>query len=214
MTPQEPLTRLGNAGVVAVVRSDDAESAMAVARGAIEGGIEAVEITMSVPEAPEVLRELVRDVDTEILLGAGTVTNAAEADLAVEVGAEFVVSPYLAEEVVEVAGLRGVLAIPGILTPREVALAGRLGVAAVKLYPAATVGAGHLRALRAVFPHLRAIPTGGINPDNVHEWTKAGALAIGVGEFLTRAWVYGGSEGVRDAAREVFEEHVAARRPA
>jgi 2-dehydro-3-deoxyphosphogluconate aldolase / (4S)-4-hydroxy-2-oxoglutarate aldolase len=192
----EALQRLRLARVIAVVRSDDAEEAVALAEALVEGGIGAVELTFTTPGVGCALVEARRRLAGRALLGAGTITSTEQLAAATAAEADFLVSPYVDVPLLEAMIASGRLAVPGALTPSEVATAVRAGASVVKLFPASTVGVRHLKALLGPFPGLQVIPTGGISPAAVHEWLSAGALAVGIGgellpEGLVRARAWG-----------------------
>src|SRR4029077_214860 len=149
------------------------------------GGIPIIEITMTVPDAPAMISEIVRQYGEKVLTGAGTVVNAAQAEMCLDAGAEFLVSPGLSVAVLRAAAARGKLAIPGVLTPSEVMAALEEGVTLIKIFPCGSLGgAKYLKSLRAPFPQCGFIPTGGVNFANAAEYLAAGAFALGVGEDL------------------------------
>lgn len=187
------LERLREARVVAVVRSASPEDAVAVSEALVEGGIRAVELTYSVPDVTRALRELRERLGGDVLVGAGTLTEERHAREAAEAGAEFLVSPHLDDALLDAMLATGLPALPGILTPSEALAALRGGAEAVKLFPAATVGPAHLRALLAPFPTLKAVPTGGIGAATAAEWLAAGAWAVGVGGELAPRTLAAGS---------------------
>ena len=181
MTDEQLGAQLAERGIVAVLRAGSAERAVAAARALAEGGVTVIEVTFSVPEAPSAIAEL--GTDESLLVGAGTVLSADQVDAAVQAGARFVVSPNLDEQVLDAAASRGVPALPGVLTPTEVARAARR-CSLVKLFPASLGGPALLAALREPFPGLAFVPTGGVTADSVGDWVRAGAAAVGAGGDL------------------------------
>jgi len=150
-----------------------------------EGCIPILEITMTVPNATSVIREVVRRFGDSVLCGAGTVLSAKQAEECLDAGAEFLVSPGLSVPVLGIARARGKVAIPGVLTPTEVMAANEHGVNLLKIFPcSSTGGPKHISSLLAPFPQLQLIPTGGVNLLNAEEYLKAGAFALGVGADL------------------------------
>lgn len=180
--------------IVPIVRTTSAEWAEELAGILVGAGLEIIEITFTVPNAPAVIERL-RERFPAVLVGAGTVTEAAAAEQAIGAGAQFLLSPALSSGMVEAARRRGILAIPGAYTPTEVLSALEGGAALIKLFPADVRGPAYLRALRAPFPRARFLPTGGVRPDNVAEWFAAGAAAVGIGSALV-----GSSDHAIDAA--------------
>jgi 2-dehydro-3-deoxyphosphogluconate aldolase / (4S)-4-hydroxy-2-oxoglutarate aldolase len=172
-------------GLIPVLRAKNAKQAHAVVEAMRAGGVTVVEVTMTVPGAIEVLRELKQRHGARLLLGSGTVTTAKEAEATIEAGAEFVVSPSLHPDVIAATRAAGKLSIPGALTPTEVITAHRAGADYVKIFPCSAVGgAPYLKALLAPFPFLKLIPTGGVTLETAGDYIKAGARALGVGSDL------------------------------
>jgi 2-dehydro-3-deoxyphosphogluconate aldolase/(4S)-4-hydroxy-2-oxoglutarate aldolase len=185
MTVEEVVRRIGEIGIIPVVRAHSVQVARLAAEAICAGGLPIIEITMTVPNAPEVIRQVVNEYGRELLTGAGTVTTAGQAQACLDAGAQFLVSPGLCASVLPVAAAQRVLAIPGVLTPSEVVAAQELGVNLVKVFPCGSVGgARHIKALKGPFPNLAMIPTGGITLTNVGEYISAGAFALGIGSEL------------------------------
>ncbi len=173
------------AGLIPVLRARNAAQAHAVVRAMIAGGITVVEVTMTVPGAVEILKEIKKEYGAKLLLGSGTVTTAEEAQATIEAGAEFVVSPSFHPEVVAATRALGKVSIPGALTPTEVITAWRAGADYVKIFPCSAMGgASYLKSLLAPFPHLKLIPTGGVTLQTAEGFLRAGARALGVGSDL------------------------------
>lgn len=171
--------------LIPVLRAKNAAQAHAVVQAMIAGGVTVVEVTMTVPGAIDVLKELKQEYGSRLLLGSGTVTTAAEAQATINAGAEFVVSPSLHPEVIRVTKTNGKLSIPGALTPTEVLTAHRAGADYVKIFPCSAMGgAPYLKALLAPFPFLKLIPTGGVTLETAASFIQAGARALGVGSDL------------------------------
>jgi 2-dehydro-3-deoxyphosphogluconate aldolase/(4S)-4-hydroxy-2-oxoglutarate aldolase len=173
--------RLQDEQVLAVIRADSAGAAVEAGRALAAGGVRALEVAFTTPDAPAAIRELATD--DELFVGAGTVLDADQARVAIDAGAAFLVSPSLVPEALAVAREAGVLALPGALTPTEVVAAAQVADV-VKLFPASLGGVSYLKALLAPLPDLRIVPTGGVSVDNAHEWLAAGALAVGAGGDL------------------------------
>ncbi len=191
-------------GLIPVLRAKNTAQALAVVEAMIAGGVTVVEVTMTVPGAIDVLRELKQRYGPELLLGSGTVTAAKEAEATIAAGAEFVVSPSLHPDVIAAAKAAGKLSIPGALSPTEVITAYRAGADFVKIFPCSAVGgATYLKALLAPFPFLKLIPTGGVTLDTAANYLKAGARALGVGGDLVNlaAIDEGRPETITSAAR-------------
>ena len=192
------------AGLIPVLRARNAAQAHAVVQAMMAGGVTVVEVTMTVPGAVDVLKELKQEYGSKLLLGAGTVTTAAEAQQTMNAGAEFVVSPSLHPEVIQVTKTNSKLSIPGALTPTEVITAWRAGADYVKIFPCSAMGgAGYLKSLLAPFPFLKLIPTGGVTLETAATFIQAGARALGVGSDLVNlaAIDAGHPETITEAAR-------------
>jgi 2-dehydro-3-deoxyphosphogluconate aldolase/(4S)-4-hydroxy-2-oxoglutarate aldolase len=191
-------------GLIAVLRAKSAAQGHAVVEAMIAGGLTVVEVTMTVPGAIHLLKELKKEYGANLLLGSGTVTTAAQAEATIEAGAEFVVSPSLHLEVVSATKSNGKLSIPGALTPTEAITAWESGADYVKIFPCSAVGgASYLKALLAPFPHLKLIPTGGVTLQNAESFLQAGARALGMGSDLVNlaAVDAGHPETITEAAR-------------
>ena len=174
----------------------------------LAGGVSVVEVTMTVPGAVDLLRELKREYGGQLMLGSGTVTTAQEAESTIEAGAEFVVSPSFHPEVVIRTHALGKVAIPGALTPSEVITAWNAGADYVKIFPCSAVGgASYLKALLAPFPFLKLIPTGGVTLQTAEGFFRAGARALGVGSDLVNlaAIDHGTPETITEAARAYLQ---------
>jgi 2-dehydro-3-deoxyphosphogluconate aldolase/(4S)-4-hydroxy-2-oxoglutarate aldolase len=179
---QEVIERVG---LIPVLRARNVDQAHAVVQAMIAGGVTVVEVTMTVPGAVDLLKELKHEYAGQLLLGSGTVTTAEEVEATIEAGAEFVVSPSFHPEVVARTRAFGKLSIPGALTPTEVVTAWRAGADYVKIFPCSAMGgASYLKALLAPFPFLKLIPTGGVTLQTAESFLCAGARALGVGSDL------------------------------
>jgi 2-dehydro-3-deoxyphosphogluconate aldolase / (4S)-4-hydroxy-2-oxoglutarate aldolase len=185
VTIEETIRKIDEIGIVPVVRAAHVDEARRAVDAICTGGIPVVEVTLTVPNAPAMIKELVRQYGSDVLTGAGTVTTAKDAEICLDAGAQFLVSPGLSIPVVQTATKRGVLAIPGALTPTEVMAALEAGVQLIKIFPCGSVGGPkHIKALKAPFPQIRLIPTGGVNLSNAAEYFAAGSFALGVGADL------------------------------
>lgn len=203
--PETTAEIIERVGLIPVLRAKNPKQAHAVVQAMIAGGVTVVEVTMTVPNAVELLRELKNEYGPKgLLLGSGTVTTASEAQATINAGAEFVVSPSLHPEVINTTKTNGKLSIPGALTPTEVITAWRAGADYVKIFPCSAMGgAGYLKSLLAPFPFLKLIPTGGVTLETAASFIKAGARALGVGGDLVNlaAIDAGHPETITDTAR-------------
>ena len=214
MTIDDVIRRIGEIGIVPVVRAATVDEATRAVQAICAGGISIVEITMTVPNAVSVIREVAKQYGSNVLIGAGTVTTAEQAESCLRAGAEFLVSPGLSAPVLSVARASARLAIPGALTPTELMNAQDHGARLVKIFPCGNVGgAKYLRALKAPFPNASLIPTGGVNAANAAEFIAAGAFALGVGADLVDAAALreGNLEKIISAARELVQAVATAR---
>ena len=203
---EDVIRRIGEIGIVPVVRASSVEEANRAVEAICAGGIPVVEITMTVPNAISVIRELVQRRGGDVLIGAGTVTNADQAESCLRAGAQFLVSPGFAVSVLSVARANAKLAIPGALTPTELMNAQDHGERLVKIFPCGNVGGPkYLKSLKAPFPQASLIPTGGVNASNAADFIAAGAFALGVGADLVDATALreGNLEKITAAAREL-----------
>ncbi len=170
--------------LIAVLRLEEEKLAEAACRRLYDHGITVLEVTFSVPHAPELIARLRRQLPGA-LVGAGTVLTAEEARLALQAGAQFVVSPCVSEEVAACCREAGVCFCLGAATPTEAWRAHQLGSDPVKLFPGECLSPAAVKAIRAPMPFLDLVPTGGVNPENLPAWKKAGAFAVGLGGYLT-----------------------------
>jgi 2-dehydro-3-deoxyphosphogluconate aldolase/(4S)-4-hydroxy-2-oxoglutarate aldolase len=191
--------RIIEIGIVPVVRASSKRDALLAAEAVAEGGIPVVEITMTVPGAVEVIRELAKSNSSGILIGAGTVLDAEAASRCRDAGAEFLVSPALNIETIDFAVKQGMLMMAGALTPTEIVKAWKAGADFVKVFPCGQVGgAKYIKALKGPLPQIPLVPTGGVNLNTAAEFFEAGAEALGVGSELVQ------SEALKTGKRQVI----------
>jgi 2-dehydro-3-deoxyphosphogluconate aldolase/(4S)-4-hydroxy-2-oxoglutarate aldolase len=203
--PATAVERLIDLRLLAVIRGRTCNDAVEVAEALIDGGVLAIEVTFTTPDAERAMRRLGERHGERILLGAGTVTTARQAAAAADAGAAFLVSPGSDPELLSALRASGLATVPGALTPSEVQIAVRGGADAVKLFPGSLGGPAYLRALRAPFPDVRFIPTGGVSAANAGEWLAAGAVAVGAGGALAPPALDGDRPAVVERARELVE---------
>jgi 2-dehydro-3-deoxyphosphogluconate aldolase/(4S)-4-hydroxy-2-oxoglutarate aldolase len=214
MTVDEVIRRIGEVGIIPVVRAATVEDATRAVEAIHTGGIPIVEITLTIPNAVAVIRHVARHYGSKVLIGAGTVTTAQEAEACMAAGAEFIVSPGLSVPVLAITQASGKLAIPGALTPTELMAARANGAKLVKIFPCGSVGgAKYLKSLRGPFPDATLIPTGGVNAANAGEFIAAGAYALGVGAELVNAAALrdGNLALITQAAQELVQAVTSAR---
>jgi 2-dehydro-3-deoxyphosphogluconate aldolase/(4S)-4-hydroxy-2-oxoglutarate aldolase len=174
-------------GVVAVIRLKDPAKLRAVVDALAEGGVRALEVTMTVPGAVGLIRDLASALPDGFFLGAGTVTTAENAHAVIEAGATFVVSPVFRPEVIRACHEHDVAAMPGCFSPTEILAAHECGADVVKVFPATSLGPQFIKDVRAPLPQVKLMPTGGVSLDNAHDWIRAGAVAVGLGSALVDA---------------------------
>src|SRR5215470_11777085 len=174
-------------GVVAVIRLKDPARLQASIDAMAEGGVRALEVTMTVPGAVELIRGLARALPSGFLLGAGTVTDANTARAVIDAGASFVVGPVFRPEVIAACHERDVAAMPGCFSPTEILAAHECGADIVKVFPATALGPQYLKDVHGPLPQVKLMPTGGVTLDNAGDWIRAGAVAVGIGSALLDA---------------------------
>src|SRR6266404_429596 len=205
MDKQKVRDRIIEIGIVPVVRASSAGEACVAADAVCQGGIPIVEITMTVPGAMDVIRDLVKSCASDVLIGAGTVLNPEAARRCLDAGAQFLVSPGLNLKTVELAVREGKLIMAGALTPTEVITAWDAGADFVKIFPCGQVGgAKYIKALKGPLPQIPLVPTGGVNLNTAAEFIEAGAAALGIGSELVQsdALKTGNSEIIVENARK------------
>ena len=204
MTKQEIANRITEIGIVPVIRAASPKRALQAAEAVCAGGIPIVEVTMTVPGAIEVIAQLSKSMGSEVLIGAGTVLDAATAQRCIDAGSEFIVSPGFDLETVKFANAAGKLMMAGALTPTEVIAAWKAGSDFVKIFPCGSVGgAKYIKALKGPLPQVPMIPTGGVNLNTAADFILAGAAALGVGGELVSASALesGDTAPITEAAR-------------
>jgi 2-dehydro-3-deoxyphosphogluconate aldolase/(4S)-4-hydroxy-2-oxoglutarate aldolase len=180
----EIISQLLDPGIIAVVRAKSAEQVIPLTEALLAGGVIAVEITMTTPNAIEAIREASQKFGPKALIGVGTVLDVLTCRLAIEAGAQFVVSPITRPELAKAAQAADRPVMLGAYTPTEAQMAYEAGADFIKIFPADGLGPNYMKALRAPLPHLRVVPTGGVDLHNVADFLKAGCAALGVGSSL------------------------------
>jgi 2-dehydro-3-deoxyphosphogluconate aldolase / (4S)-4-hydroxy-2-oxoglutarate aldolase len=174
-------------GAVAVIRAKDSGKLRAIVHALTEGGVKAIEVTMTVPNAVGLIRELAPALPEGCILGAGTVIDGETARAVIDAGASFVVGPVLRPELIRVCHERDIAVVPGCFSPTEILSAHEAGADIVKVFPATSLGPQFIKDVRAPLPALKLMPTGGVSLENAGEWIRAGAVAVGVGSALVEA---------------------------
>src|SRR5689334_21519420 len=204
MGKESHLQRVLDCGLVAVVRSPDSRQLVDVARALADGGITVVEITMSVPNALDVLREVRQVLGERLLLGAGTILDPETARAALLAGAEYLVSPTVNLDVIRLCQRYDKLVMPGAFTPTEILAAWEAGADIVKVFPAEVLGPAYFKAVRAPLPQVKIMQTGGVDLNTAAEFLKAGACCLGIGSQLIEAKAVAerNFDRIRDLARQ------------
>jgi 2-dehydro-3-deoxyphosphogluconate aldolase / (4S)-4-hydroxy-2-oxoglutarate aldolase len=214
MNKRDVADKITSVGIIPVVRASSAQQALLAVDAICVGGIPIVEITMTVPGAIEIIREVARSRGSKVLVGAGTVLDADTAERCIAAGAEFIVSPGLKVKTIEFAAKAQILMMAGALTPTEVITAWEAGSDFVKVFPCGQVGgASYIKALKGPLPQVPLVPTGGVNLQTASEFIEAGAAALGVGGELVQAAALkaGKPEVITEAARKFVAVILAAR---
>lgn len=186
MDKEQILTKIQDAGIVAVVRASTTEEAVRITDACIEGGVAAIELTFTVPHADKVIEELAKKYTPEqIILGAGTVIDAETARIAMLSGANYIVSPCFDPDMVKMCNRYRMAVMPGVMSVREAVMAMEAGADILKIFPAELFGPKIIKAIKGPIPYAKMMPTGGVSADNVGEWIQAGAVAVGAGGALT-----------------------------
>jgi len=207
------LGKVIESGLVAIVRTDSSDQAARIAEACARGGAAAIEITFTVPGATAVIEDLAKKYASgEILIGAGTVLDPETARLAILAGAQYVVSPSVSPETARLCNRYQIPYMPGAGTMREIVDAMESGADIVKLFPGETLGPVFVKAVKGPLPQASLMPTGGVSVENVAEWIKAGAVAVGVGGSLTAGAQSGNFQMVTDTAKQFIERIQQARR--
>src|SRR5437016_7647200 len=183
-TREAHLRRVLDCGIVAVVRSPDSQQLVEVTRALADGGVTVVEITMTVPNALEVVRQVREALGNRVLLGAGTILDPETARAALLAGAEYLVAPTVNLDVIRLCRRYDKLVMPGAFTPTEILTAWEAGADVVKVFPAEVLGPAFFKAVRAPLPQVRLMPTGGVNLETAADFLKAGACCLGIGGQL------------------------------
>ncbi|KJS21553.1 MAG: ketohydroxyglutarate aldolase [Clostridiaceae bacterium BRH_c20a] len=206
------LQKVIDSGIVAVVRTETPEKAKKIVEAVKTGGILAIEVTMTVPDALNVIKEVAKYYkDSDVVLGVGSVLDAETARAAILAGAAYVVSPHLNPEVIKLCNRYQIPCMPGAMTVKEVVEAMELGADIIKVFPGEVLGPKVIKAIKAPLPQAPLMPTGGVSLENVQEWIKAGAVAVGVGGYLTKGAITGDYDLVTQTARQFVEKIKAAR---
>jgi 2-dehydro-3-deoxyphosphogluconate aldolase/(4S)-4-hydroxy-2-oxoglutarate aldolase len=202
----ETIRRIAESGVVAVIRAESKEQGILITEACKKGGIKALEVTMTVPGAVDIIKELAETYkDEDVIIGAGTVLDPETARLCILAGAQYIVSPSLNPETVKLCNRYRVPVMPGIMTVKEAIEAMELGVEVCKVFPGNAFGPSIISAFKGPIPQGNFMPTGGVSLDNVKDWIKNGAVAVGTGSDLTKGAKTGDYELVTETAKKFVE---------
>ena len=195
--------------IIGIIRGAETAAAEAAVDAAVAGGFRSLEITLNRPEVFDQIAAIKKRYGGDIEMGAGTVLDADAAGRAVDAGAEFIVTPALLPDVIEFCRARGVPVFPGAMSPTEILAAHRAGAEMVKVFPSSVLGPRYIKSLRGPFPDIRLMPTGGVTVENVAEYFRAGAAALGVGgEIFKKEWMEGGDWAAIEKAAKSYVEAV------
>ncbi len=212
MDKEQVLTRIKDVGVVAVVRAENSDQAKRITDACIEGGIAAIEMTFTVPGAHKVIEDLAKTYTSDqIILGAGTVMDPETARVAILSGAEYIVSPYLNLNTIKLCNRYRLPCMPGVMSITEAVTAMEAGADIIKLFPGEAFGPKMIKAIKGPIPYAKIMPTGGVSVDNVDEWIKNGASAVGVGGALTAGAKTGDYKSITEIGKQFIERVKAAR---
>jgi len=213
MTRRDTTHHLLDPGVIAIIRADSSDQLLDAARALADGGVTAVEVTMTTPNALDVVRAVVAELGDRVVMGVGTVLDDVTARMAILAGAEFVVTPVMRPDVIALCRRYSRPVICGAYTPTEMLAAHEAGADFIKLFPADTLGPAYVKAVKAPLPQLRIIPTGGVTANNCGEFVRAGCAAVAAGGSLVGGDVLKNRDwaGLAGRAREFVEAMTAAR---
>lgn len=202
MSKIETITQIKKLGIVPVVRAKNTDEAIEYCKGLIDGGINTLEITFTIPNAIEVFQKLQKELPADTLIGAGTVLDPTTARLAIMNGAKFIVSPSFDKEVAKLCNTYNIPYMPGCITPKEMLEAYKYGVDIIKLFPGSLTGPSYVKAIHGPYPHFQIMPTGGVSLENIEEWFKAGVVAVGAGSNLVK----GSREEIKEKSQEYLKK--------
>ena len=208
MKREEVLGRVKEAGVVAVVRGNSKEQGLKIVEAAVKGGIKVMELTMTVPNPVDFLKEVVEQYkDADIIVGAGTVLDSETARACILAGAQFIVSPSLDVDTLKLCNRYKVCVMPGVMSVKDAITAMEYGVDVVKIFPANLYGPSVISSFKGPLPQGDFMPTGGVTVENLHEWFKAGAVVVGTGGSLTKGAATGNYDAVEKEARRFMDAY-------
>lgn len=199
------LNQLHENYLVAVVRGNDEDETKKIVDEIIKGGFKNIEITFTVPNAEEVINQVHKQYGDDIVLGAGTVLDAATAQIAINKGAQYIVSPHLDTNISKLCNVYSVPYLPGCSSATEIIVALRYGSDLIKLFPGGQLGAGFIKDIKGPVPNVELMPSGGVNLDNVSDWIEKGSFAVGIGGDLTKEFTGNNFEVISEKAQKYVE---------
>lgn len=199
------LNQLHENYLVAVVRGNDEDETKKIVDEIIKGGFKNIEITFTVPNAEEVINQLHKQYGDDIVLGAGTVLDAATAQIAINKGAQYIVSPHLDTNISKLCNIYSIPYLPGCSSATEIIEALRYGSDLIKLFPGGQLGAGFIKDIKGPVPNVELMPSGGVNLDNVSDWIEKGSFAVGIGGDLTKEFTGNNFEVISEKAQKYVE---------
>lgn len=199
------LNQLHENYLVAVVRGNDEDETKKIVDEIIKGGFKNIEITFTVPNAEEVINQVHKQYGDDIVLGAGTVLDAATAQIAINKGAQYIVSPHLDTNISKLCNIYSIPYLPGCSSATEIIEALRYGSGLIKLFPGGQLGAGFIKDIKGPVPNVELMPSGGVNLDNVSDWIEKGSFAVGIGGDLTKEFTGNNFEVISEKAQKYVE---------
>ncbi|MCJ0922012.1 bifunctional 2-keto-4-hydroxyglutarate aldolase/2-keto-3-deoxy-6-phosphogluconate aldolase [Mammaliicoccus sciuri] len=199
------LNQLHENYLVAVVRGNDEDETKKIVDEIIKGGFKNIEITFTVPNAEEVINQVHKQYGDDIVLGAGTVLDAATAQIAINKGAQYIVSPHLDTNISKLCNVYSIPYLPGCSSATEIIVALRYGSDLIKLFPGGQLGAGFIKDIKGPVPNVELMPSGGVNLDNVSDWIEKGSFAVGIGGDLTKEFTGNNFEVISEKAQKYVE---------
>lgn len=199
------LNQLHENYLVAVVRGNDEDETKKIVDEIIKGGFKNIEITFTVPNAEEVINQVHKQYGDDIVLGAGTVLDAATAQIAINKGAQYIVSPHLDTNISKLCNVYSIPYLPGCSSATEIIEALRYGSDLIKLFPGGQLGAGIIKDIKGPVPNVELMPSGGVNLDNVSDWIEKGSFAVGIGGDLTKEFTGNNYEVISEKAQKYVE---------
>lgn len=194
MTKLEQMQKIETSGIIAIIRANSADELIEAAAAILAGGVNVIEVTMTTPNALQVIDDVSSTYGDRVLVGAGSVLDAETARAVMLSGADFVVSPTTKLDVIEICNRYGKVVVPGAFTPTEILTAWEAGADYVKVFPSSGVGPAYIKDVKAPLPQIPLVPTGGINHENAADFIAAGATALGVGSSLVNNQLIAGRE--------------------